>query len=538
MDDVSEGHQTGSVATAVDRATVVAGVAEALLSSGDLDAALAGLAREVVRGLADWCTVVTNDDQGGLRGAAVASADPAGEEAILALMDGTAPGAGPEGWAGPILTVPLAGRHGKVGALTLARGEYRDGYGPEELALAVEVARLGGLAVENAATRRSTEESEGRFRSFVDSLHAILWEADPSTLSFSFVSRRAEDLLGYPVQRWLEEPDFWAGKIHHADRDYTVSYRRVATAEGRDHELEYRMVAADGSKVWFQDLVYVDVGDDGAPRRLVGIMVDVTRRKRAEHVLWESRQRFASLARTLQESLLPPTLPEIPRLEVAARYRSAEGLDVVGDFYDLFEIGDGEWGVVMGDVCGKGAEAAALTALARHTARAAAMREPRPSGVLAQLNEAVLNHDAGERFCTAVYARIRPGPGSAALSLSCGGHPLPLVLRAGGRVESIGTPGTLLGLFEDADLADTAVALGPGDAAVFFTDGAIEAKRRRVLLGEDRLRAIVSTCTGLRAEEIVHRLDDAILAFQEESTPSDDLAIIVLRVPETAADEA
>jgi serine phosphatase RsbU (regulator of sigma subunit) len=160
------------------------------------------------------------------------------------------------------------------------------------------------------------------------------------------------------------------------------------------------------------------------------------------------------------------------------------------------------------------------------------MREPRPSGVLAQLNDAVLHQDAGERFCTAVYARVVPGTGGVSMSLACGGHPLPLVLRAEGSVEAVGRPGMLLGLFEEPDLTDTDVELGPGDAAVFFTDGATEAKRRSVLLGEDRLRAIVSTCTGLRAAEIAHRLEDAILAFQEENGPSDDLAIVVLRVPQ------
>lgn len=118
------------------------------------------------------------------------------------------------------------------------------------------------------------------------------------------------------------------------------------------------------------------------------------------------------------------------------------------------------------------------------------------------------------------------------MALSCGGHPLPLVLRADGAVETAGCPGTLLGLFDEPDLTDTDVELAPGDAAVFFTDGATEAKRRSVLLGEDRLRAIVSTCTGLRAAEMAHRLEDAIMAFQEESGPSDDLAIVVLRVPE------
>jgi sigma-B regulation protein RsbU (phosphoserine phosphatase) len=582
LDEVSEGHRADAATSAdagtvvVDRAGVLGEAARVLLSSLEVDATLLGVARVMARCLADWCTVATLDDEGALRRVAWATSDPSCEEAVRALMEHLSPGTGPEAHvdltiatgrsqlvprvseaeqdlgtgnseqaslvrhAGlrSYMVVPIVGRGRTVGAVSLVRGEYRDPFGADELALAEEVGRLSGLAVENAGAHESLGVAERRFRSFVDSLGAILWEADPATLAMSFVSRRAEDLLGFPVERWLDEPGFWAGKIHPADRDYTVSYRRVATGEGRDHELEYRMIAADGRKVWFHDLVFVDVGEDGSARRLLGIMVDVTRRKRAEHVLWESHQRFASLARTLQASLLPPHLPEIPGLDVAARYRSAENdLEVGGDFYDLFDLGTaaggGEgWGVVIGDVCGKGPEAAALTSVARHTVRAAAMREPRPSGVLSQLNDAVLHQDVGERFCTAVYARVLPGADGVAMSLSCGGHPLPLVLRADGSVETAGHPGTLLGLFEAPELTDTEVELAPGDAAVFFTDGATEAKRRRVLLGEDRLRAIVSTCTGLRAAEIAHRLEDAILAFQEESGPSDDLAIVVLRVPE------
>lgn len=558
--------------TEVDRATVLAEASRVLLASLDPDATLAGLARVIADRLADWCTVTALDERGILRRAAVASGGSDGDEALLALMERLPVGTGPEsdvertmatgasqlvpevpeeertsvvsdpdqasllrhlGFRS-LMVVPLVGRERTVGAATLVRGEFRGPYGREELHLAEEIASLGGLAVDNAAGHVALEAAERRFRSFVDSLGAILWEADPSTLSFSFVSRRAEDLLGFPVQRWLEEEDFWAGRIHPADRDYTVSYRRVAAAEGRDHELEYRMVAADGRKVWFQDVVHVELGEDGGPRRLAGIMVDVTGRKRAEHVLWESHQRLASLAHTLQASLLPPHLPEIRGLDVAARYRSADdGLEVGGDFYDLFDIGEEGWGLVIGDVCGKGPEAAALTAVARHTVRAAAMREPRPSGVLLQLNDAVLHHDADERFCTAVYARVVPKPEGVDLSLSCGGHPLPLVLRADASVETAGRPGTLLGLFEEPDLSDSDVELAPGDAVVLFTDGATEAKRRHVLLGEDRLRAIVSTCAGLRAEEVARRVEDAVLTFHDEGTPKDDLAIMVLRVPET-----
>ena len=122
----------------------------------------------------------------------------------------------------------------------------------------------------------------------------------------------------------------------------------------------------------------------------------------------------AYIARTLQESLLPPTLPEIGGVEVAARFRAAgDGNEVGGDFYDLFDTGDANWAVVMGDVCGKGAEAAALTALARYTLRAAAMRQDSPSDVLSTLNEALVRQRADAQFCTVAFARLqRDGAGT------------------------------------------------------------------------------------------------------------------------------
>src|SRR5207237_2894197 len=137
------------------------------------------------------------------------------------------------------------------------------------------------------------------------------------------------------------------------------------------------------------------------------------------------------VARTLQESLLPQGTLAIPGLEVAVRYQAAgEGTDVGGDFYDVFEAREGAWALVIGDVCGKGPEAAAVTGLARHTIRATTLHEARPSRVLAMLNETIIRELSDERFCTVCCVRLRPGPDGARLTICSGGHPLPLILRA------------------------------------------------------------------------------------------------------------
>ncbi len=185
----------------------------------------------------------------------------------------------------------------------------------------------------------------------------------------------------------------------------------------------------------------------------------------------------AYIARTLQQSLLPVELPEIPGIESAARYRpTGDGNDVGGDFYDLFATGGRGWTVVMGDVCGKGPDAAAVTALARYTLRAAAMRERVPSRSLRILNEALLRQRDDRRFCTVAYAYLETLGVGARVGLATGGHPLPLHLHADGRVEPVGAPGTLLGVVPDPDLEDRAVVLEPGDALIFYTDGVIEGR--------------------------------------------------------------
>lgn len=381
-------------------------------------------------------------------------------------------------------------------------------------------------------TGRTTAHADaGSLRALVDEVDAVLWEADPATLAYTFVSRGAEALLGYPVDRWTAEPDFRSRVVHEDDREWVEAHRRTAVAEGRDHDLEYRMVRADGHVVWLRDIATVTADETGGPGRVVGVMVDATGRKHAEEALRESRARFASVARTLQDSLLPPHLPEIYGVEVAARYRPAgHSVEVVGDFYDLFELGDDGWGVVIGDVCGKGVEAAGLTALARHTVRAAAMRERVPSRILGMLNDAVLASETGERFCTAVFVLLVPDGDGMACTVSCGGHPQPLVLRADGSVETVGRLGTLLGTLPEPELADEGTTLAAGDALVLYTDGALEARHGREQLGEERLRELVAGCAGLRADDIAEAVAQGVEAF-EAGVANDDLAVVVLRVP-------
>ena len=182
----------------------------------------------------------------------------------------------------------------------------------------------------------------------------------------------------------------------------------------------------------------------------------------------------------------------------------------------------------MGDVCGKGPDAAAVTALARYTLRAAAMRERLPSRSLSVLNDALLRQRDDRRFCTVAYAYIEKLDHGARAGISSGGHPLPILLRADGAVEQVGAPGTLLGVVSDPNLED----LEPGDALVFYTDGVIESRANsNGVLDERRLSELVATCAGSGPDAIASKIEDAAVLSQN-GRPKDDIAVLVLRVAE------
>lgn len=236
----------------------------------------------------------------------------------------------------------------------------------------------------------------------------------------------------------------------------------------------------------------------------------------------------SNIARTLQQSLLPTALPEIPRLEVATSYRpTAEGTEVGGDFFDLFKIPDG-WGVMIGDVSGKGVEAAAITSLTRFTVRTASMQSSPPADVLALLNQAMIDQLPEDRFCTIAYATIQFDGHGARLTISCAGHPPPMILRADGSVEDACPPGALLGVFPNPGVEEMEVQLYPGDLVLFYTDGLSECwgplapEGLQEALHQARGRSPAQTIAemeqeALRVSEGRHRDDMALLSFKVKS---------------------
>jgi serine phosphatase RsbU (regulator of sigma subunit)/anti-sigma regulatory factor (Ser/Thr protein kinase) len=231
------------------------------------------------------------------------------------------------------------------------------------------------------------------------------------------------------------------------------------------------------------------------------------------------------IAQTLQSSLLPPHLPEIPGVAVSARFRPAgEGDEIGGDFYDIFESGRNRWGIAVGDVCGKGAAAATVTALARYTLRATALHERAPSRILGVLNEALMRHTPDPRFCTVTFAAFEPARGT--LEIASGGHPAPLLLRDG-EVSQIGRGGTILGILQDPWLVDDVIELELGDTVLFYTDGLTDAHAPARMLSTEELSAELAKCGGMSPPEVAARIE-ALALESSDSPPRDDIAIVVL----------
>jgi phosphoserine phosphatase RsbU/P len=276
---------------------------------------------------------------------------------------------------------------------------------------------------------------------------------------------------------------------------------------------------------------------------LASLVADqVQTRHHAQRVVREEsgfRKESEKLVAALQASLLPPTAPDVPGMQVATRFVAGEhALAVGGDFFDVFRLGINDWAVVVGDVCGKGARAASLTALSRWTVRSAAAHSFAPSAVLRELNDALLaDGDDDDHFCTAVFGRLELDTCGAWLTVATSGHPQPILVRRNGLVERRCAPSLPLGMFPNVAPVDDRVGLGAGDALVLYTDGIVEARNAAgELLGDARLVRELQTCCGVDADGIAGRVLDLARSFSAGEL-SDDAAVVVIRVPDDAWDD-
>jgi serine phosphatase RsbU (regulator of sigma subunit) len=478
------------------------------------------------------------------------------------------------------IAAPLLARGRVLGSFTLISTKASRRYGPDDVTLVEELARRAALAVDNArlfeaerAARTEAENARSRLAFLALASEVLASSLDEDVILQNFarlavpriadwcavdlvmengslrrmaavhVDPELEGLVRELRERYPPDPSephpIWS-VILTGQPDLAESVTDAdlaARARDADHlDLLHRLgirshmvlpIKARGKTFGAVSLVSGASGRNYGPADLE-LAVDLARRAAlaADNARLYREQRH--IARTLQQSLLPPSLPELPGMEVAARYRAAgEGNEVGGDFYDVFEASDQAWVVTIGDVCGKGPEAAAVTGLARHTVRAAAIHEHRPSKVLSILNDAILRELSDQRFCTVCCVRVRPNDEGARLTICSAGHPLPLVLRVAGEVETVGRPSMLLGVFPDVELTDHVVDLGPGDALVLYTDGVTEPMSVGPDAGADQLASVVASATGRPAAGIAQAIEQTVEGAQ--GARRDDFAVLVLR---------
>ncbi|MCL3861083.1 SpoIIE family protein phosphatase [Actinotalea sp. K2] len=343
----------------------------------------------------------------------------------------------------------------------------------------------------------------------------------------SWTGHRREHLVGR--RRFIELLTV-GGRIYH-ETHYAPTLRLQGTAR----EIALEIVCPDGRRLPVLVNSVLDRDVDGTPRGIRTAVLDATERRRYEQEVLaakrraeESEARALQLAQTLQQTLIPPAPPHIPGLDVAAAYRPAgDGRLVGGDFYDVFQISTDDWVIALGDVQGKGAAAAVVTALARYTVRAASVDHDSPSDVLHTL-DTVLHHAETDRFCTAVLVRLRRTAETWSATVACGGHPLPLLRRPGRKPVTVGEYGPLLGALPGVRFTDTEVTLGPGDALVLFTDGVTEGRRRGHFYGNARLVAVIDEHRGTAADVTGAILAD-VMAYQSDNA-RDDIAVVTVAV--------
>ncbi len=393
-----------------------------------------------------------------------------------------------------------------------------------------EAAARNRVMAAELRARDAQSVADGRFRSLVEATTALVWVADARG-SFATPQFAWESYTGQP---WSEQAGTgWHAMIHEDDRASFLAGWGDALSSGVPFEHRGR-IWHDVTQMWrwFETRAVPLRDASGSISEWIGAVADVhaevealldsERVGRALQATLEERDR---VARTLQSSLLPPELPRVPGITLAARYlAAASGGGIGGDFYDVYPSGEGDWDIVMGDVCGKGADAAALTALARHSLRAAAIEHDDPSQILSLLNEAILRSESDGRFVTAAYAQLDPSV--LRLRIALAGHHQPRLLRDGD-VSRLGRHGPLVGVLPAVTFPITEVDLRPGDQIVWFTDGLIEQPNGRFV--EDDLDPFLAALArrGGSAAAVAEELATRAGADDERE---DDVAILVVEV--------
>nr|WSX48004.1 SpoIIE family protein phosphatase [Streptomyces sp. NBC_00974] len=400
------------------------------------------------------------------------------------------------------------------------------------------------------------EATDAVFSTLLEDTVEELYESAPcgylSTLMDGTIAKVNETLLGWlgltrrevVGRKRFTDLLTVGGKLYHE-----THFAPLLRMQGEIGEIALELRTSDGRRLPVLVSSRVKTSGDGEPLLIRTTVFDARQRRSYENELLREREaaeetrrraeadreRLREALSVLQQSLLPATLPAVPGMEVASHYHTASVDRLGGDFYDLFPLDDKRWAFFLGDVCGKGPQAAAVTSLARYTLRAAALHDPDPVAALTTLNTVLHERFTGEdpRYCTAIFGVLEPdaATGTTAVRIASGGHPPALVLRAEGRAAYLPTPGGLLvGILPDPQFISAETALRPGDTLLLYTDGLTEARigARRELYGEEALRSFAAGHAQGGPHGLVTALRKLLAGFGEGL--DDDTALLALGV--------
>ncbi|MGA2165075.1 MAG: SpoIIE family protein phosphatase [Solirubrobacteraceae bacterium] len=540
-----------------------------LASSLDPTTTMGQVARLTVPRLADLCVIDLRDEDGAIVDVAVVATeqalareleelrtryplDPAGEHPVAQVIRGGQPvllaemtdpllrsfAQGSEharfmvehGYRSAVVA-PMVARGRTLGALSTLRLGESERYGSHELDLVSELARRAALAIDNARLYSDLRRLEQRLEAVLVNIAEAITLVDGRGRTV-FANQAAAELLGFttPDELTRARPGtimsrFIVEDEHGNELDLeSMPARRLFRGEHPEPLLVRNIVRATGEERWLivrsSPILDPETGGIGYA---VNVFENITEVKRAQ-----LGERF--IAHTLQRALLPESLPEVPGAEIEARYCAAGELNEVGgDFYDVFEHGAGGWMLVIGDVCGKGSRAAGVTALARHTLRAASMGGQSSAGMLQTLHQALRRQPPGADLCTACLVAATPAAERMRLTVTLAGHPPPVLIDPGGRARQVGRPGTLLGVLDPIDVAECEEELRAGETLLLYTDGIPEAGHAGEELGERGLIELCRLAPGLTLAQLLERIEHVALDHAEGSL-HDDLALLGLRM--------
>jgi phosphoserine phosphatase RsbU/P len=351
--------------------------------------------------------------------------------------------------------------------------------------------------------------------------------------------------LGYSREELIGRKHFSdlltvGGRLYHE-----THFAPLLQMQGEVNGIALDLRCADGSRLPVLVTSAVKTGGDGQPLLIRTTIFDARERRAYEQELLNARrdaeadrERLLALVAGLQHSLLPDTLPTPPSMQASAFYRIASADRIGGDFYDLFPLANNRWGFFFGDVCGKGLAAAATTSAARHILRTAAAYDPEPAAVLAHLNSALYQdyHSRFHRHCTVIFGILTPTAAGYSITIAGGGHPAPVLLRAGGTVEAQPTTGgTIIGSLRTPRITTRTFSLAAGDTLILYSDGLLEAHpgADTERYSEDALHAFLTRLAPTTAPMALQALTGLLDTFDRLD---DDVALMGLSLHEAASD--